>query len=147
MIVFFPCMFLERNGELQCALYMFIIIISQSVKIVDSFCTRVDVAPNNRTYQSKLWRFACGCHCPGRILGINDQDPSVSETNWLHIDIFRFYLWNWNIFYKLLQMEWIEVESLSSLLNWKYCSWSLLFQCLDSTQMSISSLHYGPHMT
>ena len=31
------------------------------------------------------------CHCPGRFLGINGQDPSVSKSNWLHVDIFRLF--------------------------------------------------------
>jgi hypothetical protein len=28
--------------------------------------------------------------CPGRFLGIINQDPSVSKSNWLHVNIFWF---------------------------------------------------------
>ena len=35
--------------------------------------------------------FAYGCQCMGRILGIIDQDPSVSKTNQLHVDIFQVF--------------------------------------------------------
>ena len=30
--------------------------------------------------------------CPRRFLGIISRDPSVSKSNWLHIDIFHFFL-------------------------------------------------------
>ena len=39
--------------------------------------------------------------CPGRFLGIIDQDPSFSKSNELHVDIFRFSLYE------------VEVNSLS----------------------------------
>ena len=29
--------------------------------------------------------------CPGRFLGIINQNPSVSKSNWLHVVIFRFF--------------------------------------------------------
>ena len=38
-------------------------------------------------YESKFRQFCKqGCLCPGRILGIINQDPIVSKTNQLHVD-------------------------------------------------------------
>ena len=41
--------------------------------------------------------------CPGRFLGsITGRYPSVCKFNRLHVDILRFSLQNWGIFYKFL---------------------------------------------
>ena len=32
--------------------------------------------------------------CPGRLLGILGQDPSVSKSNQLRVDIFQFFFMN-----------------------------------------------------
>ena len=30
-------------------------------------------------------------HCPRRFMRHNRSDPSVSKSNWLHVDVFRFF--------------------------------------------------------
>ena len=34
----------------------------------------------------------------GKFLGIVSQDPSDSKSNWLHVDIFRFWLYSFKIY-------------------------------------------------
>ena len=38
--------------------------------------------------------FICTNQCLGRFLGIVSQNPRVSKSNWLHVDIFWFSLYN-----------------------------------------------------
>ena len=44
---------------------------------------------------ANLWSIALPwAQCAGTFLGIIGRDPSVSESNQLHVDIFRFFLSN-----------------------------------------------------
>ena len=38
-------------------------------------------------------------HCRGRFLGTIGQDPSVSKSTWLHVDIIQFFFINSSYFY------------------------------------------------
>ena len=81
------------TNELKFVECLSVIIINQYVKKVGHFCPSMDVMPVYREiYESKFQPFYIeGCLCPGRILGIINQDPSVSKTNRLHVDICHFF--------------------------------------------------------
>jgi hypothetical protein len=36
---------------------------------------------------------------PGKFLGIVGQDPSDSKSNWLHVDIFYFFLYSFEVYF------------------------------------------------
>jgi hypothetical protein len=40
--------------------------------------------------------------CPRRFLGIIGRDPSVSKSNWLHIDIFQIFLHQFEVVSQIL---------------------------------------------
>ena len=48
---------------------------------------------NSFSIDHNEWRKQGKKQCPWKILGIIGQDPTVSKSNWLHVDIFRFFLY------------------------------------------------------